>query len=163
MLITYEELHLRLTNYLSYLRDRDIFLYNYNLILYNTGLRARELHTMNRWAVNPDKTFTCTTSKGSNPRIFTCDDLTAYFINAIQNYLNAWEYNSYDTMNLYFNRNSSCGSIKHLNKYLSLSLYRHHFCKKLHYEGYSDEYIQAKLGEKDLRNSNNYIYSELYE
>ncbi len=163
MIITFEILHSRLSEYIAFLSGKDLILYNYNLILFKNGLRAREVHEMDRWSRNPDKTFTCITEKNSNPRIFTTEDLSEYFIYHINNNLNAWNYNSYDTMNFYFKRSSNCANIKHMYKNLSISLYRHHFCKQLHELGWTDEAIQAKLGEKDIRNSNNYIYSVLYE
>ena len=102
MIITFEVLHSRLSEYIAFLSGKDLILYNYNLILFKNGLHAREVHEMDRWSRNPDKTFTCITEKNSNPRIFTTEDLSEYFIYHINNNLNAWNYNSYDTMNLYF-------------------------------------------------------------
>lgn len=163
MEITYPILHERLIAYLDFLKAKDIILFNFNTILFNTGLRVRELHTYTRWEINPNDTLTCITEKGSNPRIFQPSDLTTYFIQHIEEGNNPWEYNSYDTINLYFLRCSGLGNVKVETKSLSLSLYRHHYCKYLNSLGYSDEAIQALMGEKDINNTRGYIYSDLYE
>jgi site-specific recombinase XerD len=163
VVITYTILHQRLVDYLLFLRGSDFILWNFNSILFKTGLRVRELHTYTRWEINPDDTLTCITEKGSNPRIFQPSDLTPYFIQHIEEGNDPWKYNSYDTINLYFLRCSNLGYVKVHTKSLSLSLYRHHFCKYLHELSYSDEAIQALMGEKDINNTRGYIYSDLYE
>jgi site-specific recombinase XerD len=163
MIITYPVLNQRLSDYLVFIFSKDRLLYNFNQILFNTGCRVREVWEWERWSFNPDETLTCYTEKGSNPRIFTQGQLTEYFVTKILTSTNPWPYNSYDTFNLYFNRSSGCNNIKHKSKPLSLSLYRHRYAKYLHNEGFSDEAIQAKMGEKDIRNSNNYVYSILEE
>jgi len=161
MLITNEQLNNYLLDTLNIVQNYDTILHDVFLNLYKTGLRANELLENNRWTALLSGNVTCTTEKGSNIREFTETELTFLFYTSIINSNDIYYGNSYSTCLRYFLRYRTFADIFHNNKSLNLSLFRHNKCKLLHDSGQSDTEIQTYLCEKDIRNSNNYIYSQL--
>ena len=161
MLITNEQLNDYLLNTLKIVQNYDTILHDVFFNLYKTGLRANELLEYKRWTALLNGNVTCTTEKGSNIRKFTETELTYIFYTSIIKNSDLYHGNSYSTCLRYFLRYRTFADIFHNNKSLNLSLFRHNKCKILHDLGQTDTEIQTYLCEKDIRNSNNYIYSQL--
>jgi hypothetical protein len=160
-IITNEQLNNYLISTLNIVQGKDSILFDIYTNLYLTGLRANELLEFIRWTALLNSTLQCDTEKNSGNRIFTEEELTTNFYTLIINNQEPYIYNSYSTILRYFRMFRTFPDIFHNQKSLNLSLFRHNKCKLLHNAGKTDEEIQQYLCEIDVRNSNNYIYSQL--
>jgi hypothetical protein len=161
MIIDFTTLHNYCITYLSSLNNFDSLLYDFSLNLFNTGLRAAELKEFKRWSVINELTLKCTLEKNSGTRLFNISDLTNNFWSNIQNNEDPYPIFSSSQALFYFNRFFPGLKIYHQNRSEKLNLFRHHKAKELKNLGKSDVEIQNYFCEKDIRNSNNYIYSQL--
>lgn len=130
-------------------------------IMYHTGCRFSELRSISRFSFTALNQIQLTPLKNSNNRIFSTENIPTEFLNFITTQNNYFQMLNLSTASYYFKVYFAHKAVYHNTKLLTTHLFRHHFAKSLKNQGLSDQEIQQVLGEKDIRNSNNYIYSAL--
>lgn len=128
---------------------------------YITGLRFCELQEGARWEVGGDGKYTCTTAKGSYPRIFTEAELSLRFRNSLINNTNIYKYVSNIVASRFFYNYNTYYRVQVGKKILTTHLFRHNKAKYLFAHEYTRAAIQQYLGEVSIQNSNGYIDSDL--
>ena len=155
------ELNLKLQAALSAIQHFDSVLYSFFNLLYLSGCRAREPYNYKNWTVYNPSTIYLQPEKDNNRRIFNVSELDPVFVDALKDGVVIYNVARYNTACFYFHRFFYYPIVKHNTRSLSLNLFRHNRAKQLQISGQTDEEIQNYLGEKDIKNSNNYIYSVL--
>lgn len=140
---------------------QDILLFDLYTNYLNTGLRARELLEYHRWSISFDNKFICETEKGSNNRTFDLIELTPRFISLMLEGEEPYKYNSFSTVNLYFQRFLPYAYCKVKTKNLGLCLFRHNKIKQMKDSGLSFVDIQNYFGEVEINNILGYYNSEI--
>jgi hypothetical protein len=162
VLLTNEQINLCCLHILNQSMSKDVILNDIFQNYYNTGLRANELLDLTRWSKNIDEDLVCDTEKGSNNRKFSQWELTPFFVASFLAGDNPYQYNSFSTVNLYFQRWLPCARVVTQNKNLGVCLFRHNKIKLMKDEGYSFEQIKLYFGEVELNNILGYYNSEIY-
>lgn len=135
----------------------------FNLILYNTGLRYIELFEVNRWARIDIDYFQVVTAKNSNQRTFHRDELTKTFCTAIEYNAQYWWTCRFDSLSFYFNKHIGQYGIKTGQKYLNTHLFRHNKVKQMTLAGKTISEISEYLGEVSDDNTIRYRDSLIYK
>lgn len=130
-------------------------------VQYVTGCRFNELRSINRFQIVDSTDFSLQPQKGNNLRTLPISIIPTAFLSMIQSQNDYFEGLTQSTASYYF-RNFYFGKrIFHNNKQLTTNLFRHHFCKDLYNSGYTVSQIATNLGERDQKNAENYIFSDL--
>lgn len=135
----------------------------FNLILYNTGLRYIELFEINRWARIDIDYFQVVTAKNSNQRTFHRDELTKTFCTAVEYYPEYWWTCRFDSLSFYYQKHIGNYEIKTGQKYLNTHLFRHNKVKQMTLQGFTISQISTYLGEVSDDNTIKYRDSVIYK
>lgn len=127
-----------------------------------TGCRFNELRYINRFSIVDSTDFSLQPQKGNNLRTLPISIIPSEFLSMIQSQDDYFEGLTQSTASYYFRTFYFNKRIFHDNKQLTTNLFRHHYCKFLHNAGYSISQIANNLGERDQKNAENYIFSNLY-
>ena len=131
-------------------------------VQYVTGCRFNELRQISRFSIVDSTQYNLQPQKGNNVRILPLNLLPPEFISMIQAQDAYFEGLTQSTASYYFRTFYFNKRIFHDNKQLTTNLFRHHFCKSLYNSGYTVSQIAYNLGERDQKNAENYIFSDLY-
>ena len=131
-------------------------------VQYVTGCRFNELRQISRFSIIDSPQYSLRPQKGNNLRILPINLLPPDFISMIQTQNDYFEGLTQSTASYYFRTFYYNKRIFHANKQLTTNLFRHHYCKYLYNNGYSISQIAYNLGERDQKNAENYIFSDLY-
>ena len=131
-------------------------------VQYVTGCRFNELRQISRFSIVDSTQYNLQPQKGNNVRILPLNILPPEFISMIQAQDAYFEGLTQSTASYYFRTFYFNKRIFHDNKQLTTNLFRHHFCKSLYNSGYTVSQIAYNLGERDQKNAENYIFSDLY-
>ena len=131
-------------------------------VQYVTGCRFNELRQISRFSIIDSTDFSLQPQKGNNLRTLPISILPPEFISMIQAQDDYFQGLTQSTASYYFRTFYYNKRIFHDNKQLTTNLFRHHYCKYLYNAGYSISQIANNLGERDLKNAENYIFSDLY-
>lgn len=131
-------------------------------VQYVSGCRFNELRQVSRFSIIDSTDFSLQPQKGNNIRILPINLLPPEFISMIQTQDVYFEGLTQSTASYYFRTFYFGKRIFHNNKQLTTNLFRHNYCKALHNSGYTISQIAYSLGERDIKNAENYIFSELY-
>ena len=127
-----------------------------------TGCRFSELRNIARFSVVDSSHFSLIPEKGNDVRYFDNSIVPAEFLTYINNQDNFFEMLRLSTASNYFRYCFRSIRVFHGDKQLTTHLFRHHFCKYLKKDGFTDAQIKTALGEREQKNADNYIYSDLY-
>ena len=130
-------------------------------VQYVTGCRFNELRQISRFSIVDSTQYSLIPQKGNNVRILPLNLLPPEFISMIQAQSTYFEGLTQSTASYYFRTFYFNKRIFHDNKQLTTNLFRHHFCKALYNSGYTVSQIAYNLGERDQKNAENYIFSDL--
>lgn len=130
-------------------------------VQYVTGCRFNELRSINRFQIVDSTNFTLQPQKGNNLRTLPFSIIPPEFLSMIQSQDDYFEGLTQSTASYYFRTFYYGKRIFHDNKQLTTNLFRHHFCKSLYNSGYTVSQIAYSLGERDQKNAENYIFSDL--
>ena len=131
-------------------------------VQYVTGCRFNELRQILRFSIIDSTDFSLQPQKGNNLRTLPISIIPPEFISMIQAHDVYFEGLTQSTASYYFRTFYFGKRIFHNNKQLTNNLFRHHFCKALYNSGYTVSQIAYNLGERDQKNAENYIFSDLY-
>ena len=131
-------------------------------VQYVTGCRFNELRQISRFSIIDSTQYSLQPQKGNNLRTLQLNLLPPEFISMIQAQDTYFEGLTQSTASYYFRTFYFNKRIFHDNKQLTTNLFRHHYCKYLYNAGYSIAQIANHLGERDQKNAENYVFSELY-
>lgn len=131
-------------------------------VQYVTGCRFNELRQISRFSIIDSTQYSLQPQKGNDLRTLQLNLLPPEFISMIQAQDTYFEGLTQSTASYYFRTFYYNKRIFHDNKQLTTNLFRHHYCKYLHNAGYSITQIASLLGERDQKNAENYIFSDLY-
>ena len=131
-------------------------------VQYVTGCRFNELRQISRFSIVDSSQYNLRPQKGNNIRILPLNLLPPDFIAMIQAQDDYFQGLTQSTASYYFRTFYFGKRIFHDNKQLTTNLFRHHFCKALYNSGYTVSQIAFSLGERDQKNAENYIFSDLY-
>ena len=126
-----------------------------------TGCRFNELRFINRFLIVDSSNFTLQPQKGNNLRTLPISIIPTEFLSMIQAQDDYFQGLRQSTASYYFRTFYFGKRIFHDNKQLTTNLFRHHFCKSLYNSGYTVAQIAYNLGERDQKNADNYIFSDL--
>lgn len=132
------------------------------LNLYNTGLRFTEMTSKSRWEMIDPETYSVTTLKKSNPRIFRDADLSQQFINSQKSPGRLYPTCLYSTTSIWLQRAFHPLTPRIKKKKVTTHIFRHNFFKRLDQEGKTIEEIKTITGEVDSKNVETYINSIIY-
>ena len=130
-------------------------------VQYATGCRFNELRQISRFSIIDSTDFSLQPQKGNNLRTLPISIIPPEFISMIQAQDAYFEGLTQSTASYYFRTFYFGKRIFHDNKQLTTNLFRHHFCKALYNSGYTVSQIAYSLGERDQKNAENYIFSDL--
>ena len=131
-------------------------------VQYVTGCRFNELRQISRFSIVDSSQYNLQPQKGNNMRILPLNLLPPDFIAMIQAHDDYFQGLTQSTASYYFRTFYFGKRIFHNNKQLTTNLFRHHFCKALYNSGYTVSQISYLLGERDSKNTENYVFSDLY-
>ena len=147
---------------LDFVSYSDTNIYNFIHTLFITGLRPIEILQPSRWLSIDNETFTVKLAKGNKSRVISksllLNGISKYYKNTdeIGNILSVRylerQYNKYIIHKFKLNK-----------KNLSLYIFRHHFIKQLSINGLSPEQIQNIMCHADIRNTYNYLNSNIIQ
>ena len=161
MVLSNEEINNACLHILETSLSKDVLLNDIFQNYYNTGLRANELLQISRWSKNIDDKFICDTEKGSNDRIFESSELTPFFIASFLAGEEPYLYNSFSTVNLYFQRWLPYAFCRVNSKNLGVCMFRHNKIKQMKDNGQTFEQIKLYFGEVELNNILGYYNSQI--
>jgi site-specific recombinase XerD len=131
-------------------------------VMYNIGCRACETYSMSRWVMVTNDVFTLSPCKFSDTRVFSVSELPVEYVS----YLLGLEAN---INNVTYRKLEYClnSVIGHFGIYVKgkdsvCHLFRHNYVKKLIAQGLNEVQIKSKLGERTLRSTRQYMYSEIF-
>lgn len=127
-----------------------------------TGARFNDIMSINNWYIKDKDFIILKPNKGNNERVFKSKELDSIFLSWIEKKVDIKRLRSYSTCNRYFIHLFPINPIIQKKKRLTTHIFRHVYAKNLKKNDLSDEQIQKKLGEKELKSAQNYIYSTLY-
>ena len=130
-------------------------------VQYVTGCRFNELRQISRFSIIDSTDFSLQPQKGNNLRTLPISIIPPEFISMIQAQDDYFQSLTQSTASYYFRTFYFGKRIFHNNKQLTTNLFRHHFCKALYNSGYTVSQIAYNLGERDPKNAENYIFSDL--
>lgn len=130
-------------------------------VQYVTGCRFNELRQISRFSIIDSTQYNLQPQKGNNVRILPLNLLPPDFVAMIQSQDDYFQGLTQSTASYYFRTFYYGKRIFHDNKQLTTNLFRHHFCKFLYNSGYTVSQIAYNLGERDIKNAENYIFSDL--
>ena len=130
-------------------------------VQYVTGCRFNELRQISRFSIIDSTDFSLQPQKGNNLRTLPISMIPPEFISMIQAQDDYFQGLTQSTASYYFRTFYFGKRIFHNNKQLTTNLFRHHFCKALYNSGYTVSQIAYNLGERDKKNAENYIFSDL--
>ena len=130
-------------------------------VQYVTGCRFNELRQILRFSIIDSSDFSLQPQKGNNLRTLPISIIPPEFISMIQAQDDYFQGLTQSTASYYFRTFYFGKRIFHNNKQLTTNLFRHHFCKALYNSGYTVSQIAYNLGERDKKNAENYIFSDL--
>ena len=130
-------------------------------VQYVTGCRFNELRQISRFSIIDSTDFSLQPQKGNNLRTLPISIIPPEFISMIQAQDDYFQGLTQSTASYYFRTFYFGKRIFHNNKQLTTNLFRHHFCKSLYNSGYTVSQIAYNLGERDQKNAENYIFSDL--
>ena len=130
-------------------------------VQYVTGCRFNELRSINRFKIVDSTDFSLQPQKGNNLRTLPISIIPPEFLSMIQAHDHYFEGLTQSTASYYFRTFYFGKRIFHANKQITTNLFRHHFCKALYNSGYTVSQIAYSLGERDQKNAENYIFSDL--
>ena len=156
-----ENLQLDLQVFLSHVATLSQSYYVAFNVMYHYGCRFSELRQINRFSNIDSYLFSIMPEKNNNIRTLSKNNLDSIFANFIATQNDYFKMLNLATGSYYFRKFYAKKIVYHETKVLTTHLFRHNYAKSLKLQGLSDLRIQIELGEKDIRNSNNYIYSQL--
>jgi integrase len=130
-------------------------------VMFFYGCRFSELRQINRFSNIDSTSFSIIPEKNNNIRTLSKTNLDSVFANFIMTQNQYFSMLNLSTGSYYFKQFYAKKIVYHETKVLTTHLFRHNYAKSLKFQGLTDQQIQLNLGEKDIRNSNNYIYSQL--
>lgn len=157
----FEKLNIIIQQINNHFKTRDIYMRHYCELLTLTGCRKQEPIISDIWSLVNDRSIMLKPQKNNNNRYFDLKIFPDWFLSEFLNNPNYFNLLYPSTINYQIILGSGPFQAKHGTKLLSANLFRHYYAKKLHFEGLSDYDIKIELGEKDIKNAQNYIYSKL--
>lgn len=127
--------------------------------MYYLGCRSIEALERDRWEFIEDSFLVLRTSKKNNQRIFKIDNVPNSFLEYLKNESLEHNFVTYQKLNYNFNKYFIYSRIYVGNKECRLHLFRHNYVKILISQGFSNEEIRDKLGEKHQSSADMYINS----
>lgn len=129
---------------------------------FKTGLRIGECVQQNRFIFLDSPNFEIVTEKGSNNRIFTYTDFDSYFqdMYLLEEY--PFHYCSESVASYFFRHYYKYSQVFVSDKGITTHLFRHCLVKFWHELGFDNAYIAENLGERDVKNIQLYIDSQLF-
>ena len=129
---------------------------------FKTGLRIGECVQSNRFIFLDSPNFEIITEKGSNNRIFTYTDFDPYFQDMYNSEQYPFPYCSESVASYFFRHYFKYSQVFVGDKGITTHLFRHCLVKFWHKLGFDNTYIAEQLGEKDIKNIQIYIDSQIY-
>lgn len=160
-MITPLELDKILTELLEFTSQNDYQLFNSIHFLYVTGCRSAEIN-LNKWSIDEDGIYTLVPCKHNNERKFLKEELPSHFIKCYEVQDISSYMIPYSSIKRGIQSNLLGKKFKIGKKYLHTHIFRHNYAKKLRVNGYSNEEIKEKMGEKYLSSAMGYIHSDIY-
>lgn len=127
--------------------------------MYYLGCRSIEALERDRWEFIEDSFLVLRTSKKNNHRIFKTYNVPSSFLEYLKNEHLEHNFVTYQKLNYNFNKYFIYSHIYVGNKECRLHLFRHNYVKLLLNQGFSNEEIKDKLGEKHQSSADIYINS----
>ena len=127
--------------------------------MYFLGCRSIETIERDRWEFVEDNFLILRTSKKNNQRIFKINDVPNSFLEYLNNESLEDNFVTYQKLNYNFNKYFIYSHIYVGNKECRLHLFRHNYVKILIEQGFTNEEIKDKLGEKNQSSADVYINS----
>ena len=127
--------------------------------MYYLGCRSVEAIERDRWEFVEDRFLVLRTSKKNNQRIFKIDDIPKTFQEYLKNDQLNDNFVTYQKLNYNFGKYFLYSRIYVGNKESRLHLFRHNYVKLLIDQGFTNEEIKDKLGEKNQSSADIYINS----
>lgn len=127
--------------------------------MYYLGCRSIEVLERNRWEFVEDSFLVLRTSKKNNQRIFKTYNVPDSFLEYLKNESLEDDFVTYQKLNYNFNKYFIYSHIYIGNKESRLHLFRHNYVKMLISQGFTNEEIKDKLGEKHQSSADIYINS----
>lgn len=128
--------------------------------MYFLGCRASESIDRSLWSVNSDNSYTLRPLKNNDHRQFDSFEVPFEFQLYIEG-INEPGYNvNYERLRYLFKMFSIYPRIWIGRKESTCHLFRHNYVKKLMSQGFSNEDIRVKLGEKNMKSALSYIESQ---
>lgn len=129
---------------------------------FKTGLRIGECVQFNRFIFLDSPNFEIVTEKGSNNRIFTYTDFDSYFQDMYLLGQYPFPYCSESVASYFFRHYFKYSQVFVGDKGITTHLFRHCLIKFWHELGFDNAYIAENLGERDVKNIQLYIDSQLF-
>lgn len=135
-------------------------------LLYLTGCRPLEIFDAQRWSVFDDLYVLLQPAKGNNIRVLPFDSFPAGYVSSIYAGKIQSSYLSRSTLERYFykyfySRPTFILNAEAFNP-IGLYLFRHYAMKEKYHEFESIEDVSEYFGEVDGKNTENYIFSQLF-
>ena len=129
---------------------------------FKTGLRIGECVHPSRFIFLDSPLFKIITEKGSNDRIFNYTDFDSYFqdMYLLEEY--PFPYCTESVASYFFRHYYKYSQVIVGDKGITTHLFRHCLIKFWHELGFDNAYIAENLGERDVKNIQLYIDSQLF-
>lgn len=144
-------------------RFSQTFFYNYFLInqLRLTGIRYAELD-YSKYSKVDETTYLLQCVKHSEQRIFNISEFDETFLYLLQNEDKRSKVNCYSALIEQFKISSKGNFFKLEKKYINLHIFRHLYIKNLFAETQNVNYVQSKIGHKNVNQTMSYILSNIH-
>ena len=129
---------------------------------FKTGLRIGECVQPNRFVFMDPPHFKIITEKGSNERVFDSSVGDVFFQDMYNVGIFPFHYTSSSTATYFFKHYYKYSQVFVESKGITTHLFRHCLVKFWHELGFDNQYIAEQLGEKDVKNIQLYIDSQLF-
>ena len=127
--------------------------------MYYLGCRSVEVIERSRWEFIEDSFLLLQPGKNNNQRIFKANSVPNSFLEYLKSESLDHNFATYQKLNYNFNKYFIYSHIYVGNKECRLHLFRHNYVKTLISQGFTNEEIKDKLGEKNQSSADMYINS----
>lgn len=165
-IFTFSELDTQLNTFISNVGNISQYYSDAFLLLYNTGCRPTEIFDLLRWSVFEDTAILLQPAKGNNQRLlpfnlFPSGYVTSIYSEEIQSSLLSRSTLERFFYNYFYSRPTFILNNESFNP-IGLYLFRHFRMKQKFNEFGTVEAVSNWFGEIDHKNTENYIFSQLY-
>lgn len=154
------ELHYNLSYIVERVRDSEPFALPHFEVMFLLGCRASESFNKSLWRKTSEFIYELSPLKGNNRRFFHTQDVPDSFKFYLENDRAVSYSLNYNKLSYLFKQLSLYRSIYVGEKQSTLHLFRHNYVKILLANHFTNEEIQHRLGEKNLKSAMAYISSE---